>query len=746
MATTISDFLLRVKVTGQSAIDSLTKSTNDADKSLNKASSSADKFGKTVKDLGGVVSGSMGSGISQVDGMASALGNLGKMGAGIGLIAAAFVGLGMRAINAADQISDLSDATGISAGRLLNFKQSIVEAGGKTEDFEKMSAKLNQTLGEAAQGNEKVRKTFRDLGVSLGDANGNIRSTDELLPEILSALAAIPDTATRSATAVDLFGKAANKLDITNLKAAKDVFKDAEIKALGDYRNEIDKLTNSIETNLVSAFGKLAMAINKAFSGPATTMEKFKAGLYSMLPGDLGKSGIEGIKSDVKARMETDAESQRLANRANAAIGGAPTAGAVAGTGQLKITEAGSQAIKNAQAQTSAMRETNDLQNKYATSLNATLGMQQQAGDLARANLQIDFERDKKIADINKQIKLETNNKERDSRVTAGIVAELNKQVGIEMTAAEQRKTAKQNELQQLQYQKDLMADIMLLNQNLTQNVQLGQLSNQNKLIGLYGEELKEQQGLMSIENERFNAVLAARNKYEALGKDKNAKAAEMLRGEIAQAQSVADMKVEILKDQLKREEEARLAAKAGSEETAKAIARQFEGFNKAAMQTNAVWSGMSNAIDTFVDTGKIKFGDFARSIIQDLIKIELKAQATSLLKSVGGFTGILSSIAGFFSGRAAGGPVSANTPYVVGEKGPELFMPNTAGKIVPNGGSIGGGGGGAVNAPITNNYITNNISAIDSKSVAQLFAENRKTLLGTVELARKELPYSAGR
>jgi len=741
MATTISDFLLRVKVTGQSAIDSLTKSTNDADKSLNKASSSADKFGKTVKDLGGVVSGSMGSGISQVDGMASALGNLGKMGAGIGLIAAAFVGLGMRAINAADQISDLSDATGISAGRLLNFKQSIVEAGGKSEDFEKISAKLNQTLGDAVNGNEKVRKSFRDLGVSLGDANGNIRSTDDLLPEILSALAAIPDPATRAATAVELLGKSANKIDWSKVTAGRDLIKDAEIKALGDYRNEIDKLANSIETNLISAFGKLAQAINKTFSGPSTTMEKFKAGLYSMLPGDLGKGGIEGIKGDIRARMETDAESQRLAARANAATAGK---GSVAGTGNLKRTDAENQAVANAEAQTAAMQKTNDLQNKYATSLNATLGMQQQAGDLARANLQIDFERDKKITDIRKQIELETNNKVRDAGVTKDIVAELNKQVGIEMTAAEQRKTAKQNELQQLQYQKDLMADIMLLNQNLTQNAQLGQLSNQNKLIGLYGEELKEQQGLMSIENERFNAVLAARNKYEALGKNATSQDQARLQVEVAQAQSVADIKVNILKDQLKREEEARLNAKAGSEETAKAIARQFEGFNKAAMQTNAVWSGMSNAIDTFVDTGKIKFGDFARSIIQDLIKIELKAQASALLKSFGGFSGILGSIGSLF-GFAEGGQPPVNKPSIVGEKGPELFIPKTAGTIVPNGGSMGGGAG-AVNAPITNNYITNNISAIDSKSVAQMFAENRKTLLGTVEMARKELPYSAGR
>jgi len=41
--------------------------------------------------------------------------------------------------------------------------------------------------------------------------------------------------------------------------------------------------------------------------------------------------------------------------------------------------------------------------------------------------------------------------------------------------------------------------------------------------------------------------------------------------------------------------------------------------------------------------------------------------------------------------GRAAGGPVSANTPYMVGEKGPELFVPKNAGGIVPNGYGAGG-------------------------------------------------------
>lgn len=42
--------------------------------------------------------------------------------------------------------------------------------------------------------------------------------------------------------------------------------------------------------------------------------------------------------------------------------------------------------------------------------------------------------------------------------------------------------------------------------------------------------------------------------------------------------------------------------------------------------------------------------------------------------------------------GRASGGPVRGNQPYMVGENGPELFIPKQSGSIVPNNGGIGGG------------------------------------------------------
>ena len=56
---------------------------------------------------------------------------------------------------------------------------------------------------------------------------------------------------------------------------------------------------------------------------------------------------------------------------------------------------------------------------------------------------------------------------------------------------------------------------------------------------------------------------------------------------------------------------------------------------------------------------------------------------------------------------RALGGSVFANQAYLVGENGPELFVPGVSGGVVPNG-QITGGGGGDI-------YVTNNVGAVNS-------------------------------
>jgi tape measure domain-containing protein len=165
------------------------------------------------------------------------------------------------------------------------------------------------------------------------------------------------------------------------------------------------------------------------------------------------------------------------------------------------------------------------------------------------------------------------------------------------------------------------------------------------------------------------------------------------------------------------------------------------EGINEVSIATAAfdtVWNRMSEALDTFVETGKIKFGSLVKSIIADIAKAEFKRGVSKLFSTIG--LAILGKKPG---GNAAGGPVRDGMPSIVGEQGPELFVPNSAGRILTNATlNRNAGGDSGMGTTVNNTYITNNISAIDSRSVAQMFVENRKSLLGASMMARKELPY----
>lgn len=70
------------------------------------------------------------------------------------------------------------------------------------------------------------------------------------------------------------------------------------------------------------------------------------------------------------------------------------------------------------------------------------------------------------------------------------------------------------------------------------------------------------------------------------------------------------------------------------------------------------------------------------RGIARDLALVTLRE---TVINPVGN---VLSGIIGGLFGRAGGGSVSANTPYVVGERGPELFVPSSAGRIENSAGS----------------------------------------------------------
>ena len=136
--------------------------------------------------------------------------------------------------------------------------------------------------------------------------------------------------------------------------------------------------------------------------------------------------------------------------------------------------------------------------------------------------------------------------------------------------------------------------------------------------------------------------------------------------------------------------------------------------------------SSMKKFEDTLVDglmSGKFAFKDFANFVIKELLRIAIRKLIID--KITGGFTSFLGNI----TGKERGGTVTANRPYLVGEAGAELFVPNRTGTIIPNN-KLGGGmaqGGMPIN-------ITYNIQAFDSKDTISAITENAPTISAIIE------------
>lgn len=96
---------------------------------------------------------------------------------------------------------------------------------------------------------------------------------------------------------------------------------------------------------------------------------------------------------------------------------------------------------------------------------------------------------------------------------------------------------------------------------------------------------------------------------------------------------------------------------------------------------------GIKGMLAGFIDTIRRMAAEAAAA---ELLKGFFTWGASAFGGSVGGFFGTMASNIGT---RASGGPVSAGKPYLVGEQGPELFIPGMSGGILPNAAMAGGGG-----------------------------------------------------
>ena len=96
------------------------------------------------------------------------------------------------------------------------------------------------------------------------------------------------------------------------------------------------------------------------------------------------------------------------------------------------------------------------------------------------------------------------------------------------------------------------------------------------------------------------------------------------------------------------------------------------------------------------VRTGKLGFEDLKRVALSVLAEIAAASVRDGLGAVLGGggggLAGVLGGLLGGAPGRATGGPVSPGRAFVVGERGPELFVPTGSGRVLANGSGAGGG------------------------------------------------------
>jgi len=177
---------------------------------------------------------------------------------------------------------------------------------------------------------------------------------------------------------------------------------------------------------------------------------------------------------------------------------------------------------------------------------------------------------------------------------------------------------------------------------------------------------------------------------------------------------------------------------KAVNDEYQKAV--QFMEDAKIEKKVAEMAKGMSDSItESIMNMGKGlgSFRDVLNSIFDDIAAKVIQANISDpIANALSGAIGSQAKGGGFFGDifkgmfKAEGGTVTGNQPYIVGEQGAELFVPNKTGTVVPNG---SGGGGSVTNINV--NY-SPQINALDPRTASIVIAENAPTVVGIVRQA----------
>lgn len=229
-------------------LEEMDDNTKDADESQR-------SFGDTIRDVSDFI------GVSTnpvVEKLAEHFDNLdSRVGAAIlttGTLVTTLGGLTMKTAEHAKEITNVSQTMGMTTDQYQVWDYILKSVGYDAESASGDLAALAEKAKDAAEGGNDSAETFRMLGMSVKDSNGNLKSQNQLFTELVFALMNMEDVTKRNAIASDLLSTTGEKL-VPVLNMSKE-----ELISLKDEAYETGNVMNK---NTLSGFQELNKAMVK---------------------------------------------------------------------------------------------------------------------------------------------------------------------------------------------------------------------------------------------------------------------------------------------------------------------------------------------------------------------------------------------------------------------------------------------------------------------------------------------------
>lgn len=257
--------------------------------------------GQSMGNLGDVVNGLTSKlGIQLPDSMKSSMNAMGSLDAsslalagGFAAVAAAIVKVEKAMISMtkesaafADNIITLSMQTGQSTQQLQEFAYASELIDVSVDTLQGSLTKLTNNMQDTMNGTGNAKASFEALGVSVTNADGSMRSANDVFYETIDALGQVKNETERDAMSMDIFGRSAQDLNpliiqgSKTLKAYADeahnmgyVLDDEALSALGavdDAYQRLQKTQEGVKNQLAVEFAPYL----EEFYGDVTTMVK----------------------------------------------------------------------------------------------------------------------------------------------------------------------------------------------------------------------------------------------------------------------------------------------------------------------------------------------------------------------------------------------------------------------------------------------------------------------------------------